>query len=99
MFSNACGAETFPQMVGDHFADTSPARLLPTGVPIALVHGTWDHVMPPFAGRQYAQKVRAAGDVAEVVVPEGAGHFDVVIPTTPAWETVADLVARAFGDR
>ena len=28
-----------------------------------------------------------------VTIPD-AGHFDVVIPTTAAWKTIADTVAR-----
>jgi acetyl esterase/lipase len=95
VFSHACGAETFPRMVGGRLADTSPARLLPTGVPLWTVHGTFDHVMPPFTGREYAAKARAAGDRAEVVVIPDAGHFDVVIPTTAAWTTVVGLIDRA----
>jgi acetyl esterase/lipase len=50
--------------------------------------------MPPFTGRTYAERVRKAGDAAEVVVIPDAGHFDVVIPTTPAWAVVRDLVQR-----
>lgn len=96
VFSRACGAETFPRMVGTHLADTSPLKLLPTGVPVVMVHGVFDYVMPPFTGLQYAQAVRKAGDKARVVTLPDAGHFDVVIPTTAAWSTVAGVVADAF---
>ncbi|WP_374472856.1 alpha/beta hydrolase [Phenylobacterium sp.] len=98
VFSRACGADTFPQMLGDprRLADTSPVALLPTGTRTVMVHGAYDHVMPPFTGLEYVRKVRAAGDTAEVVTLPEAGHFDVVVPTTAAWSAVAELVAREF---
>ncbi|WP_334163881.1 alpha/beta hydrolase family protein [Phenylobacterium sp.] len=100
VFSRACGADTFPQMLGDprRLADTSPAELLPTGARVVMVHGAYDHVMPPFTGLEYVGKARAAGDAAEVVTIPDAGHFDVVIPTTAAWGAVADLVTRVARD-
>ena len=96
VFSRACGADTFPQMLGDprRLADTSPAGLLPSGARVVMVHGAYDHVMPPFTGLEYVRKVRAAGDAAEVVTLPDAGHFDVVIPTTAAWREVAGIVER-----
>lgn len=96
VFSHACGADTFKRLLGPapSFADTSPARLLPTGVPVVMVHGVYDHVMPPFTGREYVAEVRKAGDRAELVVIPDAGHFDLVIPTTAAWRIVADAIAR-----
>ena len=96
VFSNACGADTFPHLLGPDpsYGDTSPAEMLPTGTRTVLVHGTFDHVMPPFTGRAYAERLHKAGDAAEVVVIPDAGHFDVVIPTTPAWKTVRELIQR-----
>jgi acetyl esterase/lipase len=96
VFARACGADTFQRLLGPQpaYADTSPARLLPTGSRVVMVHGAFDHVMPPFTGRAYAEQVRKAGGVAEVLVIPDAGHFDVVIPTTPAWRMVADRVEQ-----
>jgi acetyl esterase/lipase len=59
-----------------------------------MVHGVFDSVMPPYTGRDYAAKVRQAGDRAEVVTIPGAGHFDVVIPTTAAWTEVVGIIDR-----
>lgn len=94
VFEKACGAGTFAELLGPRpsYADTSPARLLPTGVPIVLAHGEHDHVMPPKAGRIYAAEVRAADDRVEFLEIPGAGHFDAMIPTTAAWRIVADRV-------
>ena len=94
VFARACGP-SLPQVVGAApYADTSPAALLPTGTRTVMVHGAFDHVMPPFTGRAYVETMRNAGDSADVVVIQDAGHFDVVIPTTGAWKVVVDTLAR-----
>jgi acetyl esterase/lipase len=93
-FDGACGAGTIARITDGHYADTSPALLLPSGARVVMVHGQYDHVMPPPTGRAYVETVRRAGDPAEVVALDGFGHFDAMIPTTPAWATVADIVTR-----
>jgi acetyl esterase/lipase len=93
-FDGACGAGTIARVTGGHDADASPARLLPSRAKVVMVHGVSDHVMPPDTGRAYVETLRKAGDAAEVVVIEDAGHFDPIIPTTPAWQIVASIVER-----
>ncbi|MFI4965328.1 MAG: alpha/beta hydrolase [Caulobacterales bacterium] len=95
----ACGDDTIDRLVDaagrkEPFADTSPAELLPTGIKVVMVHGVFDSVMPPYTGRDYVQKVRKAGDKAEVVTIPDAGHFDLVIPTTAAWRVIVGIVDR-----
>src|SRR5207247_2562913 len=41
---------------GDVYADTSPAALLPLGVPQLMVQGELDGVSPPFVGAGYQAK-------------------------------------------
>jgi acetyl esterase/lipase len=95
IFEHACGRDTFERLLGPapSYADTSPARLLPFAAEVVMVHGEHDHVMPPPTGQAFARQVRASGGRAEVIAIPGAGHFDVVIPTTAAWRVVADRVA------
>jgi acetyl esterase/lipase len=94
IFGRACGP-TLPKMAGPSpYADTSPAALLPTGGRVVMIHGAFDHVMPPFTGHAYVETVRKAGDSADVVVIPDAGHFDVVMPTTAAWTVVVDTLSR-----
>ncbi|HEX2814887.1 MAG TPA: alpha/beta hydrolase [Phenylobacterium sp.] len=99
VFALPCGDDTIDRLVDtanrrNPFADTSPAELLPTGAKVVMVHGVFDSVMPPYTGRDYAARVRKAGDAAEVVVIPGAAHFDLVIPTTPAWKQVVAILDR-----
>ena len=93
-FDGACGPGTIARVTGGNYPATSPARLLPSGARVVMVHGQFDHVMPPDTGRAYVETVRKAGDSAEVVVIEGVGHFDPMIPSTEAWREVAAIVER-----
>lgn len=105
IFAGACGPEPIPRIIGAAereapYADTSPAELLPSGARVVMVAGEFDHVMPPATGEAYAGRARAAGDEAEAVAIPGAGHFDVVIPTTDAWTSVvAPLILHELGRR
>jgi len=94
-----CGDDTIERLIDlkgrkDAYADTSPAELLPSGVKVVMVHGAYDSVMPPYTGLAYATRARKAGDKAEVVVIPDAGHFDLVMPTTPAWKAIVGIVER-----
>ena len=100
-FALPCGDDTLERLIDISrrtapYADTSPAELLPAGVRVVMIHGVYDHVLPPYIGRDYALRARAAGDAAEVITLPDAGHFDVVIPTTPAWKAVVRVIAREF---
>jgi acetyl esterase/lipase len=99
VFALPCGDDTIDRLVdtahrANPFADTSPAELLPTGARVVMAHGVFDAVMPPYTGRDYVLKVRKAGDAAEVVTIPGAAHFDLVIPTTPAWKEIVAILGR-----
>lgn len=76
-----------PHDVPDRYAAADPARLAPLGVPQLLVHGTVDDVVPPAQSRAYAL---AAGGEAEMLVLDGADHFDVVDPEHAAWHAVLE---------
>jgi acetyl esterase/lipase len=98
-FGLPCGEHTIDRLIDAAgrdapFADTSPAELLPTGAKVVMVHGVFDSVMPPYTGRDYAAKVRKAGDPAEVAIIPDAGHFDLVIPTTAAWKVISGIIDR-----
>ena len=101
VFGGACGQEAIPSVIDaqgrkDPYYDTSPAEMLPLGVRVVMISGDFDHVMPPFTGRDFVLKLRAAGDTAEVISIPDAGHFDVVAPEAPAWKVVTGTLAREF---
>ena len=70
---------------GDVYADTSPAELLPLGISQLMIQGELDPVSPPFVGAGFQTKARAKGEKVRVIVIPGAGHAELIAPTTKAW--------------
>lgn len=67
----------------ERLAVTDPSVLLPTGVPMALVHGTQDTRVPVSISRSYAAKSGAS-----LRALEGLGHFELIDPLSSAWPEV-----------
>jgi len=85
---------------GDVYADTSPAALLPLGLPQLLVHGALDPLSPPDVGGSYQAVARARGEKVRIIVIEGVGHVELIAPRTAAWAREAfeiQSLARAKG--
>ena len=75
------------------FVTADPMSSLPPRVPVRLITGDQDDMVPPDAASGYlAKAVTAGGDVTEQVVP-GAGHYSVIDPDHPAFTTVLAAVA------
>jgi acetyl esterase/lipase len=77
-----------PEVVPERYALADPGDLLPLGVPVRLLHGALDPIVPPEQSRAFAERSRARGDDAEAWPIDGAGHFDVVAPHAAAWASV-----------
>ena len=100
----ACGPDVLKKLAGppskarrDVYADTSPAALLPLGVPQVVIHGAQDSTVPPAIGQAYVQAARAAGDKVAFHSPPG-GHVEEITPGTPAWDdAVASIRALLRG--
>jgi acetyl esterase/lipase len=75
-------------------ADTSPIELVPLGLPQRLVCGASDRLVPNELSSRYADAARNAGDPVALEVVEGAGHFELVDPASPAWPSVRRAVAE-----
>ncbi len=103
--ATACGLKVLGQIAGapsaarpDVYADTSPAALLPLGVPQVVIHGAQDVTVPPSIGQAYARAARAAGDTVAFHSPPG-GHVEEITPGQPAWEdavaSIQELIRKA----
>jgi len=79
-----------PDHVPERYATASPVALLPLGLPVLLVHGARDDIVPPSQSHAYAAAARAAGDEVELVDLPDADHFDVVEVGDPAWLAVVE---------
>jgi acetyl esterase/lipase len=86
-----------PEEHPERYAAASPAALLPLGVPVLLVHGAADDLVPPSQSRAFARAARAVGDEVEVVELPGADHFDVVETSSEGWAAVVDRLPRLLG--
>lgn len=95
---DACGGPTtIDGLVGlqgskgrEVFADTSPPALVPLGDRQIIVSGALDPIVPPRFGRNYASVAASAGDPATSVVLKGAGHFELIDPTSAVWPRITD---------
>jgi acetyl esterase/lipase len=76
------------------FSDTSPARLLPIGVPQTIISGELDPIVPEIFGGNYAMKAQGSGDKVQSIVIPASGHFDLIDPQSAAWRTVEAVIAR-----
>ena len=79
------------------YTQASPSELLPVGVPLRLVHGALDPIVPVEQSRALAAQARAKGDDAQVILLEGAGHFDLIAPFSPVWKQVEQAVRLLLG--
>jgi len=93
-----CGDQSVPLLAPgeteSRFADTSPDMLLPTGVPIVMLHGVFDQVAYPAMGLDHARAARTAGDRADIFVAPVTGHFEPIAPGTPAFAQALAAVER-----
>lgn len=90
--AEACGADTIDKLVGPPtpahpkvYADTSPVALAASPVPATLVSGALDPIAPPRYAASYAAKARAKGETATAETVPGQGHFELILPGSPAW--------------
>lgn len=95
---NGCGTDVIAQLVGDRvdrFADTSVPCLLPLGVPIDLLNGCDDRIVPAWMAPAFARTARERGDDVTVHVVNDTGHVELISPGTPAWDAAISIIRRA----
>jgi len=74
----------------DAYADTSPARLPKPSAELVVISGALDPIVPPSFGPPFAARWKAS----EITI-DGAGHFELIDPTSDAWTaTVAPEIER-----
>jgi acetyl esterase/lipase len=81
-----------PEAQSARYSVASPIGLVPLGVPQEIVHGREDRIVPLRLSERYVAAAGAKGDTVRLVVVEGAGHFDVIAPTSKAWPRVEEAV-------
>ncbi len=74
-------------------ADLDPVRLPAAPVPATIVHGATDSIVPLELSEAYV----AAHPATRLVVTPTGGHFGVIDPLSPAWQTVVDELRSMSG--
>lgn len=82
-----------PAEVPERYAAADPMQRLPVRVPVRLVHGDADQLVPVSFSQRYADAAVAAGDRTRLEVPLDTGHFALIDPQSAAWPAVVDAVA------
>jgi pimeloyl-ACP methyl ester carboxylesterase len=78
---------------------------MPPAVPVHLVHGRQDAIVPLSQTVVYVNNVNRTSGSANETLVEGAGHFDPIAPFTESWSearsVILEMLARAepAGDR
>ena len=79
----------------------SPIERLPLGVPVRIVHGAADDIVPIELSERYVAAARAAGDRATLHALPDSDHFAPIDPRSDAWRAVVvavkSLLAKAPG--
>jgi dipeptidyl aminopeptidase/acylaminoacyl peptidase len=79
-----------PDEVPHRYAQASPRRRLPIGVPLLVVHGERDGDVPVSVSREFAEAARAAGDNCRLVVIDDEGHYEHLEPGSRCWGAVIE---------
>lgn len=74
------------------YAEASPVTLLPLAMPQRMLHGDADPIVPLAQSEAFAADSAARGGEICVEFVEGAGHFDLIAPFSPAWPRVEQAV-------
>lgn len=77
----------------DAYGDTSPPSLAPVGPRQLLISGALDPIVPPRFGAAYAATAAERGGQARHVEFGGAGHFELIDPTSTVWSPIAATYA------
>jgi acetyl esterase/lipase len=79
------------QPPGPAYDEVDPTRQIPLQVPLWCVHGTGDDIVPPSQSREYVDRAKAAGAVAELIEVEG-DHFVVIDAGSDAWRRTLEIL-------
>jgi acetyl esterase/lipase len=88
-----------PEAVPERYAQASPIRLLPLGVPQVLLIGEHEEFVPRPLVEAYAGAAARAGDSVRVIVVPRAGHFEIASPGAVAWPRVRSAIHALLDGR
>jgi len=88
-----------PTSVPERYAQSSPIRMLPLGLPQVLVIGEHEEFVPRPLVEAYEQAATRAGDHVRLIVVPSAGHFELASPRTSAWPVIETAIKSLLDGR
>jgi acetyl esterase/lipase len=86
-----------PAIVPERYAQASPIKPPPLGIPQVLVMGEHEDFVPRSLAEAYVRAAAQAGDSLRLVIIPGAGHFEIASPRSSPWPQVESAI-RALID-
>lgn len=93
------GAVLSSATVRSHYAQASPARLLPLRVPQVLVMGVHEDFLARSDADAYVDAATRAGDRVRLLVVPDAGHFEIASPRASSWPQVEGAIRSLLEGR
>ena len=81
-----------PEQFAERYQQTSPIELLPLKVPVRLIHGAKDRIVPIELGGEFKTVAKQKGDDVTLITLDAAGHFDLISPVSNVWAIVETSV-------
>jgi acetyl esterase/lipase len=88
-----------PTEVPARYADVSAPKLLPLGIPQAIVIGEHEDFVPRRLAEAYAEAAAKAGDPVRLIVIPRAGHFEIASPRASTWPRIAAAILSLLDGR
>ena len=85
--------------VPDRYAQSSPIKLLPIGIPQVLIWGTHEDFVPRPLVDAYVEAATGAGDRVRLIVIPGVGHFETASPRASTWPRVEGAIRALLDGR
>ena len=85
--------------VAGRYHSVSPVDRVPIGTPIRLVHGEADPIVPAAQSKDFLARAKTGGDIVQMDLVPGAGHFDLLSPKSEAWPVVMRNINALGGVR
>jgi len=88
-----------PAGTPERYAQASPIRLLPLGLPQVLLIGEYEAFVPRPLMEAYEQSAIRAGDRVQLIVVPGVGHFEIASPRAQTWPQVESVIRSLLDGR
>lgn len=94
--NNSCSQAVAPLMGGEpheqpeRYRQGNPGELLPSPAALTLIHGDRDAIVPIEQAGSFVRHAQGA----RLLTVDGAGHFDMVFPSSRAWGRTLEALAE-----